>query len=168
MLKSLAPGTFHKKFSFQHFEHVEPGLFDQEIEQVLNEEVDGTPGLLYGFDRSGQNIRAAKANAERAGVEDLIHFERADATQLEPPVEQGMIVTNPPYGIRLGDEFFLEELYKNFSFNLKKNYGGWHAWILSGDAAWTRFLKMKAEQRFPLDNGGVDCRWIHYKILASR
>ena len=94
----------------------------------------------------------------------MIEFKRANAVTLDPPVEKGMIVVNPPYGIRLGDEFFLEELYKNWSHNLKTNYSGWEAWVLSGDPKWTRFLRMKAEKRHPIDNGGVDCRWIHYKI----
>ncbi len=164
MLKNIAPGTFHKKFSFQHFEHISPDLFDQEIEKVLNEETEGPDFKLYGFDKMGDCIRAAKKNAEDAGVEDMIIFERGDARDLAPPVEKGVIMTNPPYGIRLGDEFFLEELYRSFSHNLKTKYAGWEAFILSGDPKWTRFLQMKAEKRHPVDNGGVDCRWIQYKI----
>ena len=164
MLKSVSPGTFHKKFSFQNFEHVPEYLFDNEIEQVMAEETEGPDFKLYGFDKVGENIRAARRNAERAGVEDIVEFERANAVSLEPPVEKGMLVTNPPYGIRMGDEFFLEELYKDFSHNLKKNYQNWDVWILSGDPKWTQFLRMKAEKRHPIDNGGIDCRWIHYKI----
>lgn len=165
MLKNVAPGTFHKKFSFQHFEHVPAELFDKEIEQVLSEEVEEPVNFkLYGYDKMGENIRAARKNAEMAGVEDLIEFERANAITLDPPVEKGIILTNPPYGIRLGDEFFLEELYRNFSHNLKTKFAGWEVFMLSGDAKWTQFLKMKAQKRYPIDNGGVDCRWIHYKI----
>ena len=164
MLKSIAPGTFHKKFSFQHFSHIPEKLFDDELEKVLAEENEGPDFKLYGYDKMGENIRAAQKNAIEAGVEDLIEFERANAVTLEPPVEKGMIVTNPPYGIRMGDEFFLEELYKDFSHNLKTRFSGWDVWMLSGDAQWTRFLKMKAEKRHPIDNGGVDCRWIHYKV----
>jgi 23S rRNA G2445 N2-methylase RlmL len=165
MLKNVAPGTFHKKFSFQHFAHIPSDLFDQEIEQVLSEEKsEEPPFLLYGYDKLGDNVRAAKKNAEMAGVEDYIVFERADACTLPPPVERGVIMTNPPYGVRLGDEFFLEELYRNFAHNLKTNYAGWDAFILSGDPQWTRFLSMKAHKRHPIDNGGVDCRWIQYKI----
>ncbi len=164
MLKSVSPGTFHKKFAFQYFEHIPSDLFDNEINEVMAMENDGPDFKLYGFDKSFQNIKAAKKNAEEAGVDDLIEFAKADATTLPPPVEKGMIVTNPPYGVRLGDEFFLEELYKNLSYNLKQNYSGWDVWMLSGDSKWTQFLKMKAEKRHPIDNGGVDCRWIHYKV----
>ena len=164
MLKAVSTGTFHKKFSFQHFEHVPEKLFDDEIEKVLAEEVEGPEFKLYGFDKSGENVRAAQRNAINAGVEDMIEFKRANAVTLPPPVENGMIVVNPPYGVRLGDEFFLEELYKDWAHNLKTNYSGWQVWVLSGDPQWTRFLRMKAEKRNPIDNGGVDCRWIHYKV----
>ncbi len=164
MLKSVSPGTFHKKFSFQHFEHVPPELFDDEIEKVLAEEAEGPDIKLYGFDKVGLNLKAATANAEEAGVGHLIEFKKANAVTLEPPVADGMIVTNPPYGVRLGDEFFLEELYKDWAHNLKKNFSGWHVWMLSGDPKWTQFLRLKAEKRYPIDNGGVDCRWIHYRI----
>ncbi len=163
-LKAICPGTFQKKFSFQHFEHISSELFDNEIERVLAEEKTEVPVKLYGFDKSGRNVQAAQRNAEEAGVDDIIEFKKANAVTLEPPVENGMMVVNPPYGVRMGDEFFLEELYRDWAYNLKKNYTGWSVWMLSGDPQWTRFLKMKAEKRYPIDNGGVDCRWIHYKI----
>lgn len=164
MLKSVAAGTFHKKFAFQHFSHIPPNLFEDELEKALAEEVEEPTFKLYGFDKNGRNVQAAKRNAERAGVEDYIVFEKGNAVQFDPPVEKGMILTNPPHGIRMGDEFFLEELYKDFAFNLKNKFLGWDVWMLSGDAKWTQFLKMKAEKRYPIDNGGIDCRWIHYKI----
>lgn len=164
MLKSVAPGTFHKKFSFQNFEHVPPALFDNEIETVMAEENEGPGFKLYGYDKSGRNIHAARKNAEMAGVEDMIEFERADARQIDPPVEKGIMVVNPPYGVRMGDEFFLEELYKDWGHNLKTKFKGWNVYILSGDPKWTQFLRMKAQKRWPIDNGGVDCRWVHYQI----
>lgn len=163
-LKNVSPGTFHNKFSFQHFSHVPEGLFDAELEKCLGEEGEG-PGIkFYGFDKNYQNVKAAQKNAVEAGVDDIVEFAKADAKQLKPPIENGMMVVNPPYGVRLGDEFFLEELYRDWAFNLKQNYSGWNVWVLSGDPKWTRFLNLKANKRFPIDNGGVDCRWIHYKI----
>ncbi|NQZ19852.1 MAG: RNA methyltransferase [Bdellovibrionales bacterium] len=165
MLKNIVPGTFHKKFSFQGFEHIDDRLFENELDTVIGEEKEEEfPFKLYGFDKSFDSIRAARRNAEMAGVDDLIEFEKGDARDLAPPVEKGMIVTNPPHGIRLGDEFFLEELYKEFAYNLKKSFSGWQMWLLSGEAKWTRHLKMKAEKKFPVDNGGVDSRWMHYRI----
>jgi 23S rRNA G2445 N2-methylase RlmL len=164
MLKNVSPGTFHKKFSFQSFEHIPQDFLDEELDKAISEETNGPDFKLYGYDKSGRNIEAAKKNAINAGVEDLIEFKRANAVTLEAPVEKGMIVVNPPYGVRLGDEFFLEELYKDWGHTLKKNFSGWDLWLLSGDPQWTRFLRMKANKKYPIDNGGVDCRWVHYQI----
>lgn len=167
MLRNISPGGFHKKFSFQSFSHIPEKLFDKELEKVMAEENSGPDFKLFGFDKSWKNIEAAKKNAQRAGVDDLIVFTKANALSLLPPVSKGLIVTNPPHGIRLGNEFFLEEFYKDFAYNFKKNFPGWPLWMLSGDPKWTGFLKMKARKHYRIDNGGVDCRWIHYPINKS-
>ena len=167
MLKNISPGGFHKKFSFQSFSHIPEKLFDEELEKTMSEENNGPDFNLFGFDKSGKNIEAAKKNAQRAGVDDLIVFKKANALSLLPPVPEGMIVTNPPHGIRLGDEFFLEEFYKDFAYNFKRNFPGWSLWVLSGNPKWTAFLKMKSRKHYRIDNGGVDCRWIHYPINKS-
>ena len=167
ILGNISPGSFHKKFSFQSFSHIPEKLFDEELEKAMAEEKSGPDFKLFGFDKSWKNIEAAKKNAQRAGVDDFIIFKKADALSLLPPVPKGLIVTNPPHGIRLGDEFFLEEFYKDFAYNLKKNFSGWPLWLLSGDQKWTKFLKMKAKKNHPIDNGGVHCRWIYYPINKS-
>ncbi len=167
MLKNISTGSFHKKFSFQSFSHIPEKLFDEELEKAMAEEEDGPGFKLFGFDKSWKNIEAAKKNAQRAGVDDLIVFKKENTLSLLPPVPEGMIVTNPPHGIRLGDEFFLEEFYKDFAYNFKRNFPGWSLWVLSGDPKWTAFLKMKARKHYRIDNGGVDCRWIHYPINKS-
>ena len=167
MLRNISPGSFHKKFSFQSFSHIPKKLFEEELEKAMAEENNEPDFKLFGFDRSWKNIEAAKKNAERAGVDDLIVFTKTNALSLLPPVSKGLIVTNPPHGIRLGDEFFLEEFYKDFAYNLKKNFPGWPLWMLSGDPKWTKFLKMKAGKYYSIDNGGIDCRWIHYPINKS-
>ena len=164
MLKRISPGSFHKKFSFQFFKHIPEKLLDEELEKLMAEETTVPDFKLLGFDKSAKSIQMARENALRAGVEDQILFQKADAIYLKPEVQKGMMVTNPPHGIRMGDEFFLEELYKNFSYNLKKNFPGWSVWILSGDPRWTGFLKMKSKKHYSIDNGGVNCRWIHYLV----
>ena len=159
-----APGSLAKGFSFQNFSHVPSEMFDEEIEAAMESETLPEGLHFYGFDKDSKAIKAAKENAKRAGVEELITFAKGDIRELRKPVESGVILTNPPWGIRLGNEFFLEELYKDFAHVLKTEFQGWSAWLLSGDPQWTRFLKLKASQKYPLDNGGVDCRLIHYSI----
>ena len=94
----------------------------------------------------------------------MITFQRRNFDLFEKPVDRGMIVVNPPHGIRMGDEFFMEELYKNLGFKLKSQCSGWTLWLLSGGQNWTQFLSLKSSKSYSIDNGGVDCRWLRYDI----
>ena len=162
----IAPGTSHTKFAFQNFSHVNSEEWEGMLDQAISEEVEDMPVMFYGYDKDGRALDGARRNAERAGVDHMISFQRRNADVFEPPeeVEKGIILTNPPYGIRLGDEFFLEELYKNFSHQLKTNCKGWDLWVLSGNAELTKHLRMKSTNRWQVYNGNLDCRLINYKL----
>lgn len=164
-----APGTLRNFFSVQGLNIFKEESWDSALNFLISREKDEgdletDQVRFYGYDVDGKAIRMARDNAREAGVDHLIKFERRDVSELTPPVEQGMIISNPPYGIRVGDEFFLQETYKNFSFQLKNGFKNWNVWILSGNKDLTQFLRLRAERRFPIINGGIDCRFIHYKV----
>lgn len=165
-----APGTLRKHFSVQGLNIFKEDSWENALDYVISKEkdegdvADGSQVRFYGYDVDGKAIRMAKENAYQAGVDHLIEFKRLDVVELTPPVATGMIVSNPPYGIRVGDEFFLSETYKNFAYALKNNFRNWNVWILSGNKDLTMHLGMRAEKRFPIINGGIDCRFIHYKV----
>ena len=75
-----------------------------------------------------------------------------------------MVVCNPPYGVRIGERDHLEALYCDLGRTLKAQASGWDAWVLSGNAAVTGALRLKASRRIPVSNGGIDCRWLHYQV----
>lgn len=167
-----APGTLRKRFAIQNLGIFQSDVWDKVVDESLNAEVETNEDevnpnpIFYGYDVDRDAIKSAISNAQAAGVNHLIKFQRKDVSELVPPVEKGIIVTNPPYGIRVGDEFFLAETYKNFSHQLKTHFKGWDMWLLSGNKDLTQYLRMRAEQRYPVVNGGIDCRLIHYKIKA--
>lgn len=164
-----APGTLRKHFAIRGLNTFQKDVWDKVVDEIMDQEievVEDQPPMFYGYDLDRKAISMAKVNAKEAGVDHLIKFERRDVSELKPPVLKGMIVTNPPYGVRVGDEFFLVETYKNFSFTLKDNFKGWDVWILSGNSELTRHFGMRAERKFPVVNGGIDCRWIHYKVKS--
>ena len=76
----------------------------------------------------------------------------------------GIILCNPPYGKKLGDENELICLYEQMGIFLKNNFSGWEFWLLSGNPKLTKYLKMKSSLKIPVSNGGIDCRWIKYLI----
>lgn len=121
---------------------------------------------LFGFDRSAEAIRAARQNAARAGVADMIRFRVGEVKDLKCPTRQaGMVVINPPYGERLGLKPDLAETYKDLAHTLKTEFKGWTSWILSGDEAATQALHLKASRRFPIFNGPLECRFLRYEMF---
>ncbi|MCB9072353.1 MAG: RNA methyltransferase [Bdellovibrionaceae bacterium] len=164
-----APGTLRKSFSVQGLKIFQEEAWSTALDFVISQEKDeGDLDLdqvrFYGYDIDSKAIRMARENAREAGVDHLISFQRKDVVELEAPVEKGIMISNLPYGIRVGDEFFLAETYKNFAHTMKTHFKGWDVWVLSGNKDLTKHLSMRAEQRFPIINGGIDCRFIHYRV----
>ena len=106
----------------------------------------------------------AKVNTSLAGLENYIELINNDFLELQLKFTPGIIICNPPYGKKLGDENELIILYEQMGNFLKKNCSGWEFWLLSGNPKLTKYLKMKASLKIPVSNGGIDCRWIKYSI----
>ncbi|MDC3232496.1 N-6 DNA methylase, partial [Prochlorococcus sp. AH-716-A09] len=106
----------------------------------------------------------AKVNIKLAGLENHIELQNDDFKNIEFKSSEGLVLCNPPYGKKLGDENELITLYEDMGEFLKKNFSGWEFWLLSGNPKLTRYLKMKSSLKIPVSNGGIDCRWIKYLI----
>lgn len=123
-----------------------------------------SPPLLCS-DQSVTALRAARANAEKAGVSKLIRFDQQDVLEMEVDAAEGLIVMNPPYGVRLGDEEDLKQLYKSIGDTLKKNCRGWQAWILAGSDGLAGSVGLRATRRRKVFNGGIECVWLQYVLF---
>jgi putative N6-adenine-specific DNA methylase len=118
------------------------------------------PAPILGSDRDGRVLEAARANAEAAGVEEDVTFQEAPATRAPLPEgpEPGWIVTNPPYGIRLGERRGLRKLYQALGQAFRGPWGGWNLALLSGDPVLTRELGLSLEEGFRTRHGGREVR----------
>ena len=119
---------------------------------------------MVGIDHNAEVLAQAQANAEAAGVAPWIRFELGEAETFTPPAGPGVVMTNPPYGERLGDRQELEALYRALGQRLRQQAPGWTLWLLSGHPALTASLRLKAAQRIPVSHGGLDCRWLRYEL----
>jgi putative N6-adenine-specific DNA methylase len=96
-----------------------------------------------------------------------VSLKHADVLEISAPAKEGIIVTNPPYGVRLGEQRELAELYPKLGDALKKKFSGWRAYILSADMRLPKLIRLAASKRTPLFNGPLECRLFEYRIVEG-
>ena len=119
---------------------------------------------IIGYEINKDVFEQAKANISLAGLENYIELQNDDFKKIQFKSSEGIILCNPPYGKKIGDENELITLYEEMGEFLKKKFSGWEFWLLSGNPRLTRYLKMKSSLKIPVSNGGIDCRWMKYLI----
>ncbi len=119
---------------------------------------------IIGCEINKKVFEQANVNISLAGLENYIELINNDFLALQLSCTPGIIVCNPPYGKKLGDENELICLYEQMGIFLKNNFSGWEFWLLSGNPKLTKYFKMKSSLKIPVSNGGIDCRWIKYWI----
>ncbi len=123
---------------------------------------------LVGYDQDAFAIRAALENAERAGLREYIHFEkRLLSTLTNQLAEKGILVTNPPYGERIGDEDRLHGLYAELGAKLREEFAGWKAAVFTGNPPLAKELLINAKRSHTLYNGAIECRLLRFDIDPS-
>jgi putative N6-adenine-specific DNA methylase len=122
---------------------------------------------IFARDRYGDELKKARTNLEAAGLADCIELKQADVLDSGAPSASGVLIANPPYGARLGEEAVLEAFYPKLGDTLKKYYAGWRCYLLSGDTRLPKLIRLAASKRTPLFNGPLECRLYEYRIVAG-
>jgi 23S rRNA G2445 N2-methylase RlmL len=122
------------------------------------------PDEFFGSDSAQKCIRLSSYAWKRAGFpQTSLSLEQVDALEAKPQ-QPGTLISNPPYGIRLEESESLKVLYYEFGENLKKNWGGCDAYIITQDAYLRKKISLRTEKRVPLWNGGIECRFLKYSL----
>lgn len=140
----------------------------REAEQRAQAGARRRPQIL-GYDADPRAVRAAADNAARAGLADRIRVERRRLADCRPPegAPPGLLVTNPPYGVRLGEEEQLGALYAELGDVMRHRFLGWTGCVLTGSGALTKRIGLRAARRVPLWNGAIECRLLEFPISAA-
>ena len=125
------------------------------------------PFLIHGCDRQGTALRAAETNLRAAGLADTVRLKQADVLEMSPPAAEGVLIANPPYGVRTGDEAELAEFYPRLGDALKRRFSGWRAYILTADLRLPKLIGLAASRRTPLFNGSLECRLFEFKMVEG-
>ena len=122
---------------------------------------------IFARDRYGEELKKARLNLEAAGLADCVELKQADVLDSGAPAGAGVLLANPPYGARIGEEAALAEFYPKLGDTLKKYYAGWRCYLFSGDTRLPKLIRLTASRRTPLYNGPLECRLYEYLIVAG-
>jgi putative N6-adenine-specific DNA methylase len=122
---------------------------------------------IFARDRYGEELKKARANLEAAGLADCVELKQADVLDSGAPAASGVMIANPPYGARLGEDAALAEFYPKLGDTLKKYYAGWRCYLFSGDTRLPKLIRLAASRRTPLYNGPLECRLYEYRMVPG-
>lgn len=166
MALNRAPGR-GRSFAFEHYRDFDAVLWKRIKAEARAQEKPLRKLPIFGSDQDRWVIDKARNNLVAAGYADVIELQVADVIELQAPTPTGTIVTNPPYGERLGNGEELADWYPQLGDWLKKNFSGWDAWIISGDPLLPKLMGLKASRRIPLFNGPIETRFLQYKVISG-
>ena len=165
MAANIAPGMNRSFLAEDWKELITPKCWYDAMDEAA-ELVDDTVSVdIQGYDADGDIVRSARANAQAAGVEHLIHFQQRPVAELRHPKKYGFIITNPPYGERLEEKENLPALYAQ----LGKQYqalDSWSAYIITAYGDVEKYMGRKADRNRKIYNGMM--KTYYYQFLGPK
>ncbi len=166
----IAPGLLRKRFGFERWlGHDAPAWAALRAAAESERDLDAlSAGRCRGSDRDQSAIRAALANSNYAGLGNHLVFERRDLSNLPATgAPHGLVLTNPPYGVRIGDPGKIEALYGLLGEKLLRCFPGWEAAVFTGEPALGRALRLRAYRTHTFFNGPIECRLLRIHLDES-
>ena len=161
----IAPNLNRERFACQRWPDHDRLVWNETVAAAKARRINTLVAPIFGSDQDPAAIRAAKSNAEAAGVAEFIQFEQRRIEDSVPPTQApGLILTNPPYGERLGKDDKLEQFYEKIGAVWKERFPGWTACFFAGNLGLTRSLGLEATARYKLYNGPLDCRLLKFPL----
>lgn len=166
MAMRRAPGL-NRAFGFEKLRNFDRSAWAALRQRAADNENKLIKSNTYGYDRSGDAIAQARRNVAALGLEDQITLKQCSFEDSKPPTPTGVLITNPPYGVRLEELDDLAAWYPQLGDILKQRYSGWTAYILTADLRLAKLMRLKASRRTPLFNGALECRLFKYELVAG-
>jgi putative N6-adenine-specific DNA methylase len=165
MAKGIAPGR-GREFAFRHLRNFDHTAWAQLRQKSMQPPASSSPCVIFGYDDDVEALAMAKENLEGLGLEE-IQLDRVDVLDVTSPAPAGVLVTNPPYGVRMGDRFELETWYPKFGNLLKQRFPGWRVYVLTADSRLPKRIHLAPSRRIPLFNGPLEARLFEFQMVAG-
>lgn len=167
IMTNKVPGLLKKDFAFKHLKGFNDEWFrDEQIACRMAVSLQATAKII-ATDISADAVRSAKTNASLAGMEQLISFERCSFEETHIPNEKGIIIINPPYGERIGEEQDLKMLYKKIGDFFKTRCKGYKGYVFTGNPELAKYIGLKPSRKIPFFNAKIECRLLEFDIYEG-
>ncbi|GHV22733.1 hypothetical protein FACS189428_5220 [Clostridia bacterium] len=162
---NIAPGVFRSQYAFEKWDDFDAELF----EQISTDDSHERPFHFkaYGSDVSPKAIHAATRNVKNAGLSKYIELKIQPFQQMTEAPENGILITNPPYGERLNPHDLMQ-LYTMIGERLKHVFPGYDAWIISSNLEGFDTIGLKPTSKCKLINGALDCEYRQYQLFSGK
>ena len=167
MIAVNQPPGMKRTFGFQKLTSFDEGLWKKIETEAMNKMKPIEFLDIYGSDMDLRAVRVARHNLKVAGLEEVAKVMQSDFIKLEPPASEGTLVTNPPYGQRIGEDEDLKEVYPVWAKHMKESFGGWNTYFLTADLEMPKDMRLKPSKKTPLYNGALECRLFEIKMVAG-
>jgi len=159
------PGLTRRWFGFYGWSDFDKAEWSAMREDARKRVLPTLPAPILGSDIRTDAIEFALGNAKAAGVGHLLAFERKDLSKARPPADgkPGLVICNPPYGERIGDEAELEFLYGSLGEVIAGCWPGWRLAAFTANDFLARQIRLPVRRRTPFFNGSLDCKLWEYK-----
>ena len=122
---------------------------------------------IYGSDEDLRAIRVTKSNLAEAGLKIAVELSCKSFNDIVAPAKEGVLITNPPYGVRIGEDEDLAKAYPLWAATMKQKLAGWRTYFLTSDLRMPKLMRLSPSKKTPLYNGALDCRLFEIKMVAG-
>ena len=166
MAAGLPPGR-GRRFAFERLSWFDARAWEDVTTTQAGESTDRPAPQLFGSDVQRVSLEATQANLRAAGVERFVRVEQGDVLTRTKPTETGLLVTNPPYGVRVAAAADMAAWYPKLGDALKQRFAGWRACLLTADLRLPKLIGLTPSRRIPLYNGPLECRLYEFELVAG-
>jgi putative N6-adenine-specific DNA methylase len=170
MALDIAPGS-RRKFGFENLRNFDAKAWASLKEAARKRARPASPMLILGSDSDFRAVRAARQNLEAAGLSNVVQVQQMDALEVAAPASPegltGILLSNPPYGVRIGEDEELAAFYPQLAAALKRNFAGWNVFFLTSDLRMPKLMRLAPSRKTPLFNGSLECRLFEFRMVAG-
>ena len=163
----IPPRILRTFYAFQNWKDFDKKLLEKIIKEEQNK-IEYKEINLYGSDIVSQNIKLAKESIEKLNLTKYIKLDIKDFVNIIPSEDNGIFISNPPYGYRIGEMENLKNLYKKIGDHLKNNFQGFDGYIFTGNLELLKSVGLRTKKKIILKNGMIDCRLAYYPLKSGK